>query len=160
VHSDAYFVMDGLCQIKTTRADKIRSGKSYCCLYIIWDIYRYLIMKSFVSLWNKQSFNFSSDFHDGNFKSFSMLVTEPGSLLYWCLMKRADLLCTISIFLIWFSWSNLIYGYSEMYKHQRNTYKYSFFPPTIKDWNSLPLKLLNIDDVEAFKNSLTSYLTR
>jgi hypothetical protein len=65
-------------------------------------------MKSFVSLWNKQSFNFSSDFHDGNFKSFSMLVTEPGSLLYWCLMKRADLLCTISIFLIWFSWSNLI----------------------------------------------------
>ena len=38
------------------------------------------------------------------FKSFSMLVTELGSLLYWCLMKRADLLCTISIFLIWFSW--------------------------------------------------------
>ena len=36
---------------------------------------------------------------------FCMLVTETGSLLYWCLMKRADLLCTISIFLIWFSWS-------------------------------------------------------
>jgi hypothetical protein len=56
--------------------------------------------------------------------------------------------------------TNIIHGYSEMYKHQRNTYKYSFFPPTIKDWNSLPLKLLNIDDVEAFKNSLTSYLTK
>jgi len=40
-----------------------------------------------------------------------------------------------------------------------NTYKYCFFPLTIKDWNSLPSKLLNIDNVEAFKNSLTSYLT-
>lgn len=40
-----------------------------------------------------------------------------------------------------------------------NTYKYSFFPRTIKDWNTLPIRLLNIEDAEAFKNSLTSYLT-
>jgi hypothetical protein len=32
------------------------------------------------------------------------------------------------------------------------TCKYSFFPRTIKDWNTLPSKLLNIDDVELFKN--------
>ncbi|CAG2206628.1 unnamed protein product [Mytilus edulis] len=30
---------------------------------------------------------------------------------------------------------------------------------TIKDWNTLPIRLLNIEDAEAFKNSLTSYLT-
>ena len=40
-----------------------------------------------------------------------------------------------------------------------NTYKYSFFPRTIKDWNNLPSTLLNMDDVEAFKTSFTSYLT-
>ena len=40
-----------------------------------------------------------------------------------------------------------------------NTYKYSFFPRTIKDWNNLPSNLLNMDDAEAFKTSLTSYLT-
>ena len=40
-----------------------------------------------------------------------------------------------------------------------NTYKYSFFPRTIKDWNTLPIRLLNIEDAEAFKNSLTTYLT-
>ncbi|XP_071132773.1 uncharacterized protein [Mytilus edulis] len=40
-----------------------------------------------------------------------------------------------------------------------NTYKYSFFPRTIKDWNTLPIRLLNIEDAEAFKNSFTSYLT-
>jgi hypothetical protein len=34
-----------------------------------------------------------------------------------------------------------------------NTYKYSFFPLIIKDWNNLPSKLLNMDDLEAFKNS-------
>ena len=40
-----------------------------------------------------------------------------------------------------------------------NTYKYSSFPRTIKDWNNSPSNLLNMDDVEAFKTSLTSYLT-
>ena len=35
------------------------------------------------------------------------------------------------------------------------TCKYSFFPQTIKDWNTLPSKLLNIDDVEEFKNNFT-----
>ena len=40
-----------------------------------------------------------------------------------------------------------------------NTYKYSLFRRTIKDWNNLPQNLLNMDDVEAFKTSLTSYLT-
>ena len=64
------------------------------------------------ALWNKHSlliFRLISKV--GNFKSFSMLVIEPGSLL-----KRADLLCTISIFLIWFSWygSQALLAYSTL----------------------------------------------
>ena len=44
-------------------------------------------------------------------------------------------------------------------KISSNTYKYSFFPRTIKDWNNLPSHWLNMDDIEAFETSLTSYLT-
>jgi hypothetical protein len=67
------------------------------------------------ALWNKHSLLIVRLISNvGNFRSFSMLVAEPGSLLYWCLMTRADLLCTISIFLIWFSWygSQALLAYS------------------------------------------------
>jgi len=39
-----------------------------------------------------------------------------------------------------------------------DTYKYSFFPRTIKDWNALPPQLKDIPTVEAFKTALDSHL--
>jgi len=74
------------------------------------------------ALWNKHSllvFRLISCV--GNFKSFSMLVTEPGSLLYWCLMKWADLLCTISIFfniifLIWIPGTTCVFNIGSCYR--------------------------------------------
>jgi hypothetical protein len=60
--------------------------------------------------------SFPRTIKDWNNLPSSMLVTEPGSLLYWCLMKRVDLLCTISIFLIWFAWygSQALLAYSTL----------------------------------------------
>ena len=34
-------------------------------------------------------------------------------------------------------------------------YKYSFFPRTLTDWNNLPENLIEIDDSEKFKTSIT-----
>jgi hypothetical protein len=38
---------------------------------------------------------------------------------------------------------------------KKNVYKYSFFPRTILDWNSLPHAVYNIHDLENFKSVLT-----
>ena len=49
----------------------------------------------------------------------------------------------------------------KRYRNMRtnsDTYKFSFFPRTIRKWNDLPPKLLDTDDPEAFKTSLTSYM--
>jgi hypothetical protein len=50
----------------------------------------------------------------GNFKSFSMMVTKPGSLLYWCLMKRADLFNMI--FLIWIPGTTCVFNIRSYFR--------------------------------------------
>ena len=37
----------------------------------------------------------------------------------------------------------------------KNCYKFSFFPRTIKDWNSLPDAIVNITEPQQFKQALT-----
>ena len=87
------------------------------CFVVLYNLGCLSLTDDGKTLWNKHSlliFRLISNV--GNFKYFSMLVIEPGSLLYWCLMKQADLLCTISIFLIWFSWygSQALLAYSTL----------------------------------------------
>ena len=37
---------------------------------------------------------------------------------------------------------------------QKNSYKYSFFPSTIKIWNSLPQHMIDLTEIEQFKHNL------
>ena len=39
-----------------------------------------------------------------------------------------------------------------------NTYKFSFFPRTIKEWNDLPYYLLEIKDPKSFKKELSTFI--
>ena len=39
---------------------------------------------------------------------------------------------------------------------QSNYYQYSFFPRTIKDWNSLPVSVIESENIDTFTNYLLS----
>jgi hypothetical protein len=41
---------------------------------------------------------------------------------------------------------------------KKDTYKYSFIPRTVIDWNSLPNSLISIQEPTSFKNQLTQHL--
>ena len=48
---------------------------------------------------------------------------------------------------------------SYIYPYARtNTYKYSFFPRTISEWNSLPTEIILSTTLSAFQSQLDSYL--
>ena len=40
-----------------------------------------------------------------------------------------------------------------------DSYKHSFFPHTIRDWNNLPIELIETSSLESFKSNLCNYLT-
>jgi len=48
------------------------------------------------------------------------------------------------------------YQYRNLYS-RTNTYKFSFFPRSIRDWNELPLEFRLADSVDVFKSSVTRF---
>ena len=57
--------------------------------------------------------------------------------------------------------STTTHGYSMRYMQlaaRTNTYLYSFFPSTIRFWNSLPEEIVFSRDFDCFKSSLDSYM--
>ncbi|CAN7981221.1 unnamed protein product [Ixodes pacificus] len=39
-----------------------------------------------------------------------------------------------------------------------DAFKYSFFPRTIEDWNSLPHEIVNMDSLNSFEDNVLAYL--
>jgi hypothetical protein len=106
----------------------------------MWDSSQELWLLVYTVTFNKIGRQRQSSFC-GNCANAST-IWIPGTT---CIFNIRSYYCLICSFLYFF-WGNV--------QTSSNTYKYSSFPRTIKDWNNLPSHLLNMDDVEAFKTSL------